>query len=163
MKNLAFLIPDEPMLPRGAVAAAMLLLAPGVAPAHGMLHEAGSAEAIIVRFAYPGADPPVFEAYEVHAPGDEAPFQAGRTNALGELSFRPDRPGRWRVRVYTEDGHGTVVDLEVDEAGGLDPLVGGHAHEHDLGQRVFAGLGYLLGAFGLLALWRARRARPGPA
>jgi nickel transport protein len=163
MKNLAFLIPEGPVLPRGAVAAALLLLAPGVAPGHAMLHEVGSAEALIVRLAYPGADRPAFEAYEVHAPGSETPFQVGRSNALGELSFRPDRPGTWRVRVYTEDGHGTVVDLEVDEAGGLAPAVGGHAHEHDLGQRVFAGLGYLLGAFGLLALWRARRARPGPA
>jgi nickel transport protein len=144
-----------------ALAAWITLLLPLCANAHAMLHEVVDGEAVTLRLSYGGAEQPLFEPYEVFAPGLETPFQSGRVNALGELSFRPDRPGTWRVRVATEDGHGAVIRLEVDEAGVATALPAQHGHAHEYWPRVVAALGYLLGVFGLLALWRARRARTG--
>jgi len=152
-------------LPAIAVVAWITLLLPAGASAHAMLHEVVDGEVVTLRLSYGGGEHPLFEPYEVFAPGLETPFQSGRVNALGEVSFRPDRPGAWRVRVATEDGHGAVIGLEVDEAGAVAALPPQHGHAHEYWPRVVAALGYLLGVFGLLALWRARRARrarPGP-
>lgn len=145
------------------VLATLLMLAwPAASHGHAMLHELVDADFVLLRFSFPGGEQPWFEPYEVYAPDAEGPFQSGRINARGEISFRPDRAGEWRVRVFTEDGHGTVVRLDIDAAGLAVADQGGHGHVHDHWFRVFAALGYLLGAFGLLVLWRARRARAGP-
>jgi nickel transport protein len=143
---------------RTAQAALLVLLLPVWAHGHALLHEVLDGEAVILSFAFPGGEQPWFEPYEVFAPGAETPFQSGRINAQGEMSFRPDRPGRWRVRVFTEDGHGAVIELEVDEAGRVDASRSHHPGMHGYWARVFAALGYLLGGFGLLVLWRSRRA-----
>ena len=154
-----FVIPISSAAWLARVACAALLLLPVLAQGHAMLHEVVEGEAVIVRFSLPGSDQPWFEPYEVFAPDSDTPFQAGRINALGEASFRPDRPGTWRVRVVTEDGHGAVIEVTVDEAMTVAGAGGGHGHAHGYWPRVLAALGYLLGVFGLLALWSARRAR----
>jgi nickel transport protein len=145
-----------------AILVLLVLALPASAQAHAMLHEVGEGEAVIVRLAFPGGDRPWFEPYEVFAPGGETPFQSGRVNAVGELSFRPDRAGLWRVRVFTTDGHGAALEIEVDEAGAIATVAGQHAHAHGYWTRVLAALGILLGIFGLLMLWRRQRARPEP-
>lgn len=134
------------------------LLLPSLAHAHAMLHEISQGEVVLLRFSFPGADQPWFEPYEVFAPGADTPFQSGRVNALGEVSFRPDRAGDWRVRVVTADGHGTQLVVTVDAAGAIDSVAGTHGHAHDYWLRVLAALGCLFGVFGLWALWRVRRA-----
>jgi nickel transport protein len=143
----------------------LLLLAagwPALLQAHAMLHEVAEGESVVVRFSFPGGDQPWFEPYEVRAPGMDTVFQSGRVNARGEVSFRPDRAGEWRVRVFTEDGHGAVVTVDVAEAGRIAAVHSHHAHAHDYAWRVAAALGYLLLFFSLLIIWRHRRARAGP-
>jgi nickel transport protein len=138
------------------------VLAPASGQAHALLHEVVDADTVVVKLSFPGGDAPLFEPYEIYAPGAETPFQAGRVNALGEVSFRPDQAGEWQLKVFTADGHGTVVQLAVDEgmaAAVVGPADGGHAHGY--AGRVVAGLGYLLGLFGFWALWRVRRTAPG--
>lgn len=134
---------------------------PAIVQAHALLHEVLDAEAVVLRFSFPGGEQPWHEPYEVFAPGMDAPFQSGRVNALGEVSFRPDRPGPWRLRVFTEDGHGATIELDIDAEGKTAASSGSAGHAHGYWWRVFAALGYLLGAFGLLALWRVRRSRAG--
>jgi nickel transport protein len=143
--------------------ACLLLGLPAGASAHALLHEVLDGDAVTVRLSYPGGDQPLFESYEIFAPGSDTPFQSGRVNALGELSFRPDRAGPWRVRVFTEDGHGTVIDLAVDEPGGVAATPGHHEHPVGYWPRALAALGYLFGVFGLLVLWRQRRRAADPA
>lgn len=147
-------------------AAALALLAVGLAPAtgaaHALLHEVVDADAVVLKLFFPGGDAPLFESYEIYAPSDETPFQVGRVNAVGEVSFHPDRPGEWQVKVFTADGHGTVVRLAVDAAGSAATVAAAQdAHAHGYTGRVLAGLGYLLGLFGIWGLWRARRAAAG--
>jgi nickel transport protein len=146
--------------PAALLAAILPLLLPSLVQAHAMLHEVTQGEAVVVRFSFPGADQPWFEPYEIFAPGADTPFQSGRVNALGEVSFRPDRAGDWQLRVVTADGHGTQLMVAVNAAGAIDAVAGAHGHAHDHWLRVLAALGYLLGFFGLWALWRARRAGP---
>lgn len=137
------------------LAAACVLLWPCAAASHALLHELVEGETLVVRLYYPGEGAPSFEPYELLAPQAQAPFQTGRVNLNGEVSFRPDRPGRWQLRVFTEDGHGALIELQVDTAGSAFSATGMHAPGH--WSRVVAAIGYLLGAFGLLTLWQARR------
>lgn len=136
-------------------AAMCVLLWPCVAASHALLHELVEGETVVVRLYYPGEGVPSFEPYELLAPQAKAPFQTGHVNLNGEVSFRPDRPGRWQLRVFTEDGHGARIELQVDKAGSASSATGMHALGH--WSRVVAAIGYLLGAFGLLTLWQARR------
>ena len=143
----------------GALAALVIALAPATGVAHALLHEMVDADALVLKLSFAGGDSPRFESYEILAPGDGTPFQVGRVNAIGEVSFRPDRPGEWQVKVFTADGHGTVVRVAVDAAGGAAAVAAVQdAHAHGYAGRVLAGLGYLLGLFGIWGLWRGRRA-----
>lgn len=161
--------PVAPVMSRRAtwplcILAAMVMAAMplAAAQAHALLHERVEGEIVILRLAFPGGEQPLFEPYEVFAPGERQAFQSGRVNALGEVSFRPDRPGDWRLRVISADGHGAEVNIEVDEAGAVSGVRGGHDHAGGYWPRALAALGYLLGVFALLVLWRRRRARAGP-
>lgn len=137
---------------------ALALLLPVAAQGHAMLHERVEGGTVTIRLSYADSAQPLFEPYEIFAPDTAAPFQSGRVNAIGEISFRPDRPGQWRLRVVTADGHGASIALDVDEAGGV---VAAHGHGSDYWLRALAAFGVLFGAFGVLALWRARNARAG--
>jgi len=138
----------------------LLLLPVSNVLAHALLHESSVGEAAVVQFHFPDGDKPFFEAYRVMAPDDTRPFQSGRINAVGEVSFRPDRPGTWRVVVATEDGHGAEVRVEVGPGGVV--TAGGAGAGLSQPARLTAGIGYLLGVFGLIALWRGRRGRHRP-
>ena len=150
---------------RHALRAGLLLaglLATTAVHGHAVLHEVVAGDTVTVRFSFPGGEQPGFEPYDVFAPGAETPFQSGRVNALGEVSFRPDRAGAWRLRVITADGHGADIELELDAAGAVAAVHAQHGHAHGYWTRVLAGLGYLLGIFGLLVIWQQRRARRAP-
>ncbi|ABI57374.1 hypothetical protein ACN2MM_10910 [Alkalilimnicola ehrlichii MLHE-1] len=137
----------------------LLLLAlwlPVPAAAHALLNEPGPEGAITVLFHFPGSERPWFEHYDVHGPGDDHPFQTGRVNALGEVSFRPDRPGEWQVQVTTEDGHASTAHIQVDPEGVVTHQAGTGSGPIN---RIVVALGYLLGLFGLLNLWQQQKHR----
>lgn len=139
-----------------------ILSTPTAAQAHAVLHEVLEADAmVLVEFFFPDGDRPYFESYRVMSPDQQRPFQTGRINAAGQVSFRPDRAGIWRVIVATEDGHGAEVRVTVAP----DGLSVEHPSGRGLSQaaRFTAAVGYLLGVFGIIALWRMRHARRTPA
>lgn len=138
-----------------ALCVASVLNAPPAA-GHALQHRVLEGDSVVrIQFHFPDGGQPLFESYRVTAPGDDRPFQTGRVNASGEVSFRPDRPGLWRVTIATEDGHGTEARVRVDEKGpDSEPREPGELSQWE---RLGAGVGYVLGIFGILALWRARR------
>jgi nickel transport protein len=142
-------------------AALVPLLLATAASGHALLHQVLEAESVVMQFSFADGDRPYFEDYRVLGPDDHRPFQSGRINAAGEISFRPDRPGPWRVIVATEDGHGAEirVDVDPDSLAATAPRGGGLPQS----ARIVAGIGYLLGVFGIIALWRMYRARHRPA
>lgn len=138
--------------------AVLLAAGLGAAPfawAHALLHQSGPAQAVVVRLQFQGSgDQPWAEPYEIYAPGSEQAYQRGQVNADGEIVFRPHAPGAWRIRVATEDGHGSDIRIDVDAAGQAQLQAAAAAPW----QRVLTGLSWVFGLFGVLVLWRQRRA-----
>lgn len=140
---------------------ALVVVAPP-ASAHALLHRVLDADSMVrAEFYFPDGDRPYFESYRIMAPDDHRPFQSGRVNAAGEVSFRPDRPGLWRIVVATEDGHGAELRVRV----GADDILPTERGLDGLSrwERLIASIGYLLGVFGIIAFWRMRRAGKSPA
>ncbi|MDQ7785024.1 MAG: hypothetical protein RDU20_19220 [Desulfomonilaceae bacterium] len=112
---------------------------------------------ISARFFFLPDEPASYSPYEVFGPGDTVAHQKGRTDKNGVVSFLPDRPGAWSIKVTAESEHGGhAANPVIQVSEGLlvesfsKPLVATY-------QKFFVGIGVLLGAFGLWALWSARR------
>jgi nickel transport protein len=134
-----------------------LLVTVSGAEAHSVEYQVEN-RGISARFFFLPNDPANYSAYEILAPGDDVPYQKGRTDKNGVVSFLPDRPGKWRIKVMAESEHGGhAASVEIDVKEGLlmesfsKPLVAAHT-------KLFVGGGLLLSAFGMWALWTARRA-----
>ncbi|NIM65428.1 MAG: hypothetical protein GTO51_05485 [Candidatus Latescibacteria bacterium] len=94
------------------------------------------------------------ENYEIYRPGEEAPFQVGRTNADGRVIFVPDSSGTWRLRAFSDDGHGVDISLEVGENNILiEP--GKPAFERY--SRFIFGVAVIFGLFGMFSLFYRKR------
>jgi nickel transport protein len=92
--------------------------------------------------------------FEVYPPEGERPWSTGMTDGQGAVVFLPDRPGPWRVRVWSEEGHGADLTVEVGAAGRpLRVSQGADAKAW----KVLAGVAILGAAFALAGLWRERR------
>lgn len=139
---------------RRAAAALLLLAAALPASAHELQHEAEHGDAVSVRFHYADGAPFSYETCEVYRPGEETPFQVGRTDALGRIAFVPDREGEWRVRVFSEDGHG--ADLRVPAGPLREPSAPSPARA-SRSSRLLFGLGLILGVYGTIALIQTRK------
>ena len=136
---------------RALLALPAALLA-GTLHAHGLSHSAQPGSAVVVELRYADGSPFSYEAVEVYRPAETVAFLAGRTDANGRLAFVPDRSGDWRVRAFSEDGHGGDFTVAAASDGGsLAPsaglgTVGGLA----------VGLSVIFGVFGIWALFVRR-------
>jgi nickel transport protein len=95
------------------LAVALTVLAPAAARAHEVLHQIERNRAVAVKAYFADGEVLAYKQYEIYSPADlKIPYQKGRTDRSGWLSFVPDVPGSWRVKVIDDTGHG--LDLEVD-------------------------------------------------
>jgi nickel transport protein len=108
---------------RGALAAlAFLIAAPALA--HETLHEVARGKAIAVKASFVDGEVLAYTAYEVYSPADpKIPHQKGRTDRGGWLAFVPDAPGKWRVKVIDETGHGLDLLVDAEAPGGAAAAV----------------------------------------
>jgi nickel transport protein len=132
------------------------LLTVSAAAAHSVEYQIEN-RGISARFFFLPNDPANYSPYEVFGPGDTTPHQKGRTDKNGIVSFLPDRPGKWTIKVIAESEHGGHAgNVEIDVKEGLlaesfsKPLVAAYV-------KFFVGAGVFLSVFGLWALWTARR------
>lgn len=100
----------------------LLLLTAPVAWAHGTHGTYTVGEAVIVTFSGHEEGDAAGWAYTVVAP-DGSDFARGMCDGLGRAVFAPDRQGQWKVRVYSPDGHGGEVLVDVDMDLSVDPDV----------------------------------------
>ena len=141
---------------RGAAAIVWLLCLglPDRVVAHDLQHRIQEGAAVTVELFFADGNEFSFEGYEVYRAGEEIPFQGGRTDAHGRLAFLPDTPGTWRVKIFSEDGHGADISLTTGAQGGIEgadrPLFERHL-------RLVVGVSILFGIFGLLNLFARRR------
>jgi nickel transport protein len=137
------------------------LLAASWVEAHSVEYQVEN-RGISARFFFLPDDAASYSGYEIFGPGDANPYQKGRSDKNGVVSFLPDRPGKWTVKVVAESehgGHAANVEIEVKESLLMEsfskPLVASYA-------KASVGAGLLLGVFGIWAMWNARRQRPKP-
>lgn len=135
------------------------LMAVSGAKAHSIEYQVEN-RGISARFFFLPNDPASYSPYEIFAPGDAVPHQKGRTDRNGTVSFLPDRPGKWTIKVIAESehgGHGASVEIDVKEGLLMEsfskPLVAAHT-------KFFIGAGLFLSVFGIWALWTARKGQP---
>lgn len=139
-----------------AIVVGTCLLAAVGAFAHELQREVTIGRAVVIRLYYADGTAFAHERYEIFREDDDISYQVGRTDALGRVVFVPDRKGEWRVRVFSEEGHGVDFTIDTDEAGeavgGAHPLVNWYA-------RVALGVAVILGVFALLMLVAGRSSR----
>ncbi len=126
----------------------------GEAVGHDLQYTVDEGTAVSVRLFFAGGNEFSFEAYEVYRAGEEIPFQVGRTDARGRLAFFPDRPGTWRIKVFSEDGHGVDFSLTTG-AQGIVEKADKPLFERSL--RVVVGIAIIFGIFGFVSLFARGR------
>ena len=112
---------------------------------------------ISARFFFLPNEPASYSLYEIFGPGETIPHQKGRTDKNGVVSFLPDRPGKWVIKMIAESehgGHAATTEIQVTENLLMDsfskPLVATYT-------KFFIIVGVLLSVFGVYALWTARQ------
>lgn len=108
--------------PNRLALAALLALAAAPALAHETLHEVARGKAIAVKASFVDGEVLAYTAFEVYSPADpRIPYQKGRTDRSGWLAFVPDAPGKWRVKVIDDTGHGLDVQIDAEPQGAAAP------------------------------------------
>ena len=125
------------------------LLAVSGAEAHSVEYQVEN-RGISTRFFFLPNEPANYSSYEIFGPGDKLPYQKGRTDRNGVVSFLPDRPGKWTIKMIVESdhgGHAATVEIDVKEGLLMDsfskPLVAAHT-------KLFVGAGVLLSVSGVV-------------
>jgi nickel transport protein len=138
----------------GSVVLFLWVLNCDAAFAHDLQYVVGEGSAVFVKFSFAGQDEFSFQSYEIYREGENIPFQVGRTDQQGRLVFLPDRPGKWRIKAFSEDGHGRDFSITTDAQGGVEqaerPLLSRNL-------RIVIGAALIFGLFGLLSLFARRR------
>jgi nickel transport protein len=138
----------------------LLALAARPARAHETLHEVARGKAIAVKAYFVDGEVLAYTAYEVYSPADpRIPYQKGRTDRSGWLAFVPDAPGKWRVKVIDDTGHGLDVQLDA-EAPGAAPApaaAGGAVSSAAFVLRPLLGLAAIGAVFAVLYVTHRRR------
>ncbi len=133
-----------------------ILLVIMLAFAHELQHSVHrEGKCLTVSFFFPDNTKFSYEKYEVYKDGEKLPFQVGRTDALGRVVFCPGSSGVWKVKTMSEDGHGSEVSIDFE--GGLVEERGKNLFERY--EKVFIGVGILLGIFGFFELFIRRLRR----
>jgi nickel transport protein len=139
---------------RNLVPVLLGVLAFSPARAHEIDHAVTHGKAVIVTMTYADHTPFSFESYEIFHEKEKVPFQVGRTDGLGRIVFIPDRNGSWRVRAFSEDGHGAELTVDVDA---IDFAVEAGRAPIGLLLKILVGVSVLFGIFGLISMAFRRR------
>lgn len=132
----------------------ILLFFPYYLFAHDVNYSISKGNAYIVDIYYGDGTKFSYENYEIYGPNEEVAFQVGRTDSWGRIVFMPDKKGRWKIKTFTEDGHGVSIMLDVEEAYSLS--VKKLNFFERFAKPVF-GIGILLTIFSILNLFVRRK------
>ena len=131
-----------------------LFLFVGTCYGHGLQYEVVSSEAVVVSCFFSDGERFAYESYEVYPPEAKIPTQTGRTDSKGKLIFLPGKPGEWLIKLSADDGHGLDFSVAIGEDAVVSDV------QKPLPTRfpvAIAGLGYVLGIFGLLSLFYRKK------
>jgi nickel transport protein len=138
----------------------LLLLINSWAEAHSIHYQVEN-KGISARIFYSPDEPASYSGYEIFGPGDKISHQKGRTDKNGFVSFLPDRPGTWIIKVFGESDHGyhgVQIEVKVNEGMFMEsfkkPLIATHT-------KVIVGIGLMGWVFGAIALFKRNRKNAG--
>jgi nickel transport protein len=137
-----------------AVTLAVMVATAGLAGAHELRHSVTPGNAVIIELSYADATPFDFEQYEIYRDDGGPPFQVGRTDAHGRIAFIPDETGTWRLKAFSEDGHGVDFTFEAAAGGTAAGAMESPIRRYSM---ILVGVALILGIFGLLSLFVKRR------
>jgi len=80
--------------------------------AHEVVHEIVQTRATIIILSYDDGEPFVGARYEAGPVDAEKPALTGTTDRTGRVVIFGDAPGRWKLRAFSEDGHGAVLEFD---------------------------------------------------
>ena len=132
---------------------ALLFGMPGPAACHEVVLEATRGDAVLLDLRHHDGSPFSHESYEIRPEGGEVAFQSGRTDANGRIAFAPGRASTWRLVARSEDGHGIDTSFETTGPGSVEIAP---RSPFDRFPRIVAGVGVILGIFGLWQLLAGR-------
>lgn len=94
----------------------LFLIVFSISYGHSLTTAVEYSEAVVVKINYSDGTPFSYEKYEIYSPEDEViPYQVGRTDREGRIIFIPDTPGKWKIKAFSEDGHGIVKEINVEK------------------------------------------------
>ncbi len=126
----------------------------GNAAGHELQYSLRQGTAVVVRLQYADKGEFSYESYEIFREGEDIPYQVGRTDAKGAIAFVPDRGGAWRIRTFSEDGHGLDFTIDVDDD---QVLRAADRSLFDRYERIIVGIALLFGIFGTINLFARRK------
>ena len=84
--------------------------------AHGVQIETSVQAPYVSIHAYFSRTSPIKDALiTIQAPGDDKPWQTGRTDMAGNFAFMPNKPGAWVVAIDDERGHKGSTSVVIAE------------------------------------------------
>ena len=122
--------------------------------AHDLQYTIVDGSAVVVKLFYTDNTAFAFESYEIYPEGQQLPVQVGRTDAQGRIAFLPDGAGKWRIKAFSEDGHGQDFTLTTDAAA---TLLGSDKPFYERYGRIVVGVALILGLFGFINLYVKRK------
>jgi nickel transport protein len=117
---------------------------------HGVGLEIEQQEASVIYLHHTDDTPLIAADYELRVAGASAPYQSGKTDVSGRVVFIPGDFREWRLRVFSEDGHGIDTTFELP-SGTLSHSRADHT-DSDITKLVL-GFGILLSGFGIMMLF----------
>jgi len=128
--------------------------------AHGVQHQIRHTGATVITLRYDNGQALAHAVFEAAPAGETRAAVTGLTDIEGRAVIVADVPGRWRLRAFSNDGHGAVVEFDV--AASAADMVPASAPVPRW-MRVAFGLALLFFVFSSLYCWvRGRRRRVNP-
>ncbi len=92
------------------------LLMFGFSFAHSVQYTVNHQKAVVVKIFFADGTPFSYEKFEVYSPDNpKIPYQVGRTDKYGRIVFIPDKVGDWTVKAFSEDGHGIIKKIHIED------------------------------------------------
>ncbi|ADG94662.1 conserved hypothetical protein [Arcobacter nitrofigilis DSM 7299] len=124
--------------------------------AHGVFYEVVDG-AIGIRVTAPNNIAISNATITIYAPEASLPFTKGKTDVNGNFAFMPDSYGEWRVKINVPSNHGPhLKDFKIN----IDKNFKVKSYEkvpYDRYMKILSVLGFLLGIFGIIILFKNRK------
>ncbi len=83
--------------------------------AHNLEHTISHQKAVVIKYKFSQEGDFSYQDYEIYAPQSDIPFQVGRTNANSEIVFIPDTKGKYKIKTFSQDGHGKIIEMDIED------------------------------------------------